>query len=56
LEEDVKTKRLEWVGHVIRMKQTRVAKNIFGSDRELQQKWEGPDRDWWKRQVMIYES
>lgn len=45
LRADVKRKRLEWVGHVIRMNKKMVVKKIFGSDPELQQKEEGPDRE-----------
>jgi uncharacterized Rossmann fold enzyme len=31
LEADVKRKRLEWAGHVIRMNKTKKDKKIFGS-------------------------
>jgi hypothetical protein len=38
---DIKRRKSEWLENVIRMKQTRVAKNIFES-KTIEYKWEGP--------------
>jgi hypothetical protein len=47
---NVKNKMLEWMVHVIRMNEMREV--IL----RVQQKWEGPVRDWWKMLGMSYES
>jgi hypothetical protein len=59
IEADIKNKRLEWIGCVVRMDQGRTVKKITESKPEGSRRWESPrlrwledvERDLWKMSV-----
>lgn len=52
----IKRKMLEWLWHVIRMDQTREAKNNLKVSQKVEDKWADPDVDGWEMKKMTYES